>query len=118
MQLLCASPQHSKKVALKHFLLQRYSLFATERADRFLSLSGLVNRTAVDLMDNMLSLLGSDEGGFVFLLFFLCHLPSLVHVALANFLFLAAGDCQGLVEEADRVQLASRQYLECSHYFG
>lgn len=33
---------------------------------RLLSLLGLGNGSAVDLMDSMLSMLGSDEGGFLF----------------------------------------------------
>lgn len=52
---------YNKYVPLKHLLLQNYSLSATERADRIPSLSSLGNGTVVDLMDNMLSLLGSDE---------------------------------------------------------
>lgn len=44
-----------------------YSLSAVERADRILSLSNLGDRMTMDLMDNMFSLLGLDEGGFLFL---------------------------------------------------
>ncbi|XP_077439341.1 uncharacterized protein LOC144062164 [Vanacampus margaritifer] len=110
MQLLRAPPQSGKYAALKQLLLRRFSLSDSERADRLLSLPGLGDGTAVDLMDKMLSLLGSDEGGFVFPHIFLRQLPPPVRAVLANFACLASCDYRALAEEADRVLLATRRF--------
>ena len=61
-------------------------------------------------MDSMLSLLGSDVGGFLFPHIFLRQLPPPVRAALANSPCLAASDYRGLAEEADRVLLATRRF--------
>lgn len=108
MQLLRAPPRREKYAALKRFLLRRYTLSAAERADKLLSLPGLGDRSAVDLMDNMLSLLGADDGGFLFPHLFLRQLPPPVRATLANSPSLTAGDFRGLAEEADRILLSSR----------
>lgn len=67
--------------------------------DRILTLSGVWDGTAVYLMDDMLSPLGSDKGGFLFLHIFLSQLPSPVLIALAHSPCLAAGDCSCEAEE-------------------
>lgn len=59
MHLLWAPPQTRKYAALKQLLLWRYNPSAAENADKLLSLPGC-------LMDDLLSLLASDEGGFLF----------------------------------------------------
>ena len=59
-------------------------------------------------MDEMLSLLGSEDEGFLFPHIFLRQLPLQVRAALANSSCLAAGDFRGLAEEADRILLTSR----------
>lgn len=64
--LLRAPLQTEKYAGPKQLLLRRYSLSATERADKLLSLPGLGDGSAVDLMDNMLSLVGLDESAFLF----------------------------------------------------
>lgn len=110
MPLLRSPPPRGKYDALKELLLRRYSLSAPERAERILSMPGLGDGSAVDLMDNMLSLLGSDDGGFLFPHIFLRQLPPPVRAALANSPCLAAGDYRGLAEEADRVLLATRRF--------
>ena len=110
MQLLRDPPRHGKYAALRQLLLRRYSLSAAERADKMLSLPGLGDGSAVDLMDSMLSLLGSDVGGFLFPHIFLRQLPPPVRAALANSPCLAASDYRGLAEEADRVLLATRRF--------
>ncbi|KAM8887733.1 uncharacterized protein ACB058_006878 [Synchiropus picturatus] len=109
MQLLRAPPRHGKYVALKQLLLRRYSLSAAERADKLLSLPGLGDGSAVDLMDEMLSLLGSEDGGFLFPHLFLRQLPLTVRSTLANSPSLDAGDFRGLAEEADRILMTSRR---------
>lgn len=109
MQLLRDPPPRGKYAALKELLLRRYSQSAAERADKLLSLPGLGDGSAVDLMDSMLSLLGPDEGGFLFPHIFLRQLPHSVRTALANSPSLAAGDFRGLAEEADRVLLTARR---------
>ncbi|XP_053734725.1 uncharacterized protein LOC128767052 [Synchiropus splendidus] len=96
MQLLRAPPRHGKYVALKQLLLRRYSLSAAERADKLLSLPGLGDGSAVDLMDEMLSLLGSEDGGFLFPHLFLRQLPLTVRSTLANSPSLDAGDFRAL----------------------
>ena len=108
MTLLSAPPANGKYDSLKNLLLRRYSLSPAERADKLLNLPGLGDRSAVDLMDAMLSLLGSDDGGFLFPHLFLRQLPQHVRAALANSPQLSAGNYRGLAEEADRVLLASR----------
>lgn len=111
MQILSAPPPRGKYAALKQLLLRRFSLSAAERADKLLSLPGLGDGSAVDLMDEMLSLLGSDEGGFIFPQIFLRQLPPPVRAALANSPCLAANDLRGLAEEADRILLTSRRSI-------
>lgn len=111
MTLLRSPPERGKYAALKQLLVRRYCLSAAERADKLLSLSGLGDCTAVDLMDDMLALLGSDDGGFLFPHIFLRQLPREVRAALANSPLLAAGDFRGLAEEADRILLASRRVM-------
>ncbi|XP_061902030.1 uncharacterized protein LOC133649214, partial [Entelurus aequoreus] len=110
MQLLRTPPQRGKYAALKNLLLRRFTLTDAERADRLLSLPGLGDSTALDLMDSMLSLLGSEEGGFIFPHLFLRQLPPAARAVLANSASLASGDYRGLAEEADRVLLASRRF--------
>lgn len=107
----CYVPQHSTEdTPLKQLLLRRYNLSAAERADKLLSLPSLGDRSAADLMDSMLSLLSSNDGGFLFPHIFLCHLLPLVHATLANSPCLAAGYFWGLIEEADKVLLSSRPF--------
>ncbi|CAF88837.1 unnamed protein product [Tetraodon nigroviridis] len=109
MQLLRDPPPRGKYAAIKELLLRRFGLSTAERADKLLSLPGLGDGSAVDLMDSMLSLLGSDEGGFLFPHIFLRQLPHPVRAALANSPSLAAGDFRCLAEEADRVLLTARR---------
>lgn len=78
-----------------------------ERADKLLSLPGLGDGSAVALMADMLSLLGSDEGGFLLLQLFLHQLPPPVRAALVNSPCLAVGDFHGLAKEADCILLTS-----------
>lgn len=75
MKLLHTPLQEGRYAAFKQLLLRRDSLFAVERVDRLLSLSCLGDGTAVALMSTMLSLLGSDKGGFIFPHIFQRQLP-------------------------------------------
>lgn len=81
-----------------------------ERADKLLSLPNLGDGSAVDLMDDMQSLLGSDEGGFLLPQPFLHRLPPPVCTALVNSPCLAVGDFHGLAKEADCVLVTSRHF--------
>ncbi|XP_061568530.1 LOW QUALITY PROTEIN: uncharacterized protein K02A2.6-like [Cololabis saira] len=108
LQLLRASPRRDKYAALKQLLLRRFSLSASERADRLLSLPGLGDGSAVELMDQMFLLLGQDDGRFLFPHLFLRQLPPPVRAALANSSCLVTADYRGLAEEADRVLIATR----------
>ncbi|CAI5693072.1 unnamed protein product [Oreochromis niloticus] len=65
---------------------------------------------ALELMENMLSLLGPDDGGFLFAHLFLRQLPAAVRAVLANSPLLPAKDYRSLAEEADRILLASRTF--------
>ncbi|CAI5666193.1 unnamed protein product [Oreochromis niloticus] len=78
MTLLRDPPAQGKYAALKELLLRRYALSDAERAKKLLNLSGLGGGTALELMENMLSLLGPDDGGFLFAHLFLRQLPAAV----------------------------------------
>ncbi|XP_035980454.1 uncharacterized protein LOC110367438 [Fundulus heteroclitus] len=110
MSLLRNPPADGKYSALKHLLLRRYSLSDAERAEKLLSLSGLGDGSALELMESMLSLLGDDEGGFLFIHLFLRQLPAPVRIALANSSLLREKDYRSLAEEADRILLASKTF--------
>lgn len=111
MSLLRSPPQSGMYAAPKQLLLRRYCLSSAKRADKILSLSGLGDSTAVDLMDDMLSLLGTDDGDFLFPHIFQRQLPPQVRTALANSPRLTASDYRGLAEEADRILLATRRFV-------
>ncbi|CAI5669902.1 unnamed protein product [Oreochromis niloticus] len=110
MTLLRDPPAQGKYAALKELLLRRYALSDAERAEQLLNLSGLGGGTALELMENMLSLLGPDDGGFLFVHLFLRQLPAAVRAVLANSPLLPAKDYRSLAEEADRILLASRTF--------
>ncbi|XP_037831836.1 uncharacterized protein LOC112451161 [Kryptolebias marmoratus] len=110
MTLLRDPPAHGKYTALKQLLLRRYSLSDAERAEKLLSLSGLGDGSALELMESMLSLLGSDDGGFLFIHLFLRQLPAPVRAVLANSPLLLQKDYRSLAEEADRILLATRTF--------
>ncbi|CAI5673605.1 unnamed protein product [Oreochromis niloticus] len=103
-------PAQGKYAALKGLLLRRYALSDAERAEQLLNLSGLGGGTALELMENMLSLLGPDDGGFLFVHLFLRQPPAAVRAVLANSPLLPAKDYCSLAEEADRILLASRTF--------
>ncbi|XP_035764445.1 uncharacterized protein LOC118454313 [Neolamprologus brichardi] len=110
MTLLRDPPAQGKYTALKALLLRRYSLSDAERAEKLLSLAGLGDGTALELMESMLSLLGADDGGFLFTHLFLRQLPAPVRAGLANSPLLATKDYRSLAEEADRILLATRSF--------
>ncbi|KAL3970440.1 DNA polymerase gamma 1 [Sarotherodon galilaeus] len=110
-----AGPYHTvhaqgKYTALKALLLRRYSLSDAERAEKLLSLAGLGDSTALELMESMLSLLGADDRGFLFTHLFLQQLPAPVRAGLANSPLLATKDYRSLAEEVDRILLATRSF--------
>ncbi|CAI5672948.1 unnamed protein product [Oreochromis niloticus] len=108
MTLLRDPPAQGKYAALKALLLRCYSLSDAEQAEKLLSLAGLGDGTALELMESMLSLLGADDGGFLFTHLFLRQLPAPVRAGLANSPLLATKDYRSLAEEADRILLATR----------
>ncbi|CAI5678667.1 unnamed protein product [Oreochromis niloticus] len=110
MTLLREPPTQGKYAALKGLLLRRYALSDAERAEKLLSLSGLGGGTALELMENMLSLLGPDDGGFLFAHLFLRQLPAAVRAGLANSPFLATRDYRSLAEEADQIFLSTHTF--------
>lgn len=110
MPLLRNPPAQGKYAALKELLLRRYSLSPAERAEKLLSLPGLGDGSALELMESMLSLLGADDGGFLFIHLFLRQLPTQVRAVLANSPLLLDGDYRSLAEEADRVLLATKTF--------
>ncbi|KAL3973535.1 ryanodine receptor 2 [Sarotherodon galilaeus] len=109
MTLLRDPPSQGKYAALKELLLRRYALSDAERAEKLFNLSGLVGGTALELMENMLSL-PLDDGGFLFAHLFLRQLPAAVRAVLANSPLLPAKDYRSLAEEADRILLVSRTF--------
>lgn len=110
MSLLRDPPSADKYGALKKELLQRYQLSEIEHADRLLSLTGLGDSKPSELMENMLTLLGSGDASFLFTHLFLRQLPPPVRTALANSPLVRTKDYRSLAEEADRLLLASRQF--------
>lgn len=78
--------------------------------DKLLSVPGLGEVLTVDLMDNMLSWLGLDEGGFLFLHIFLNQL--LPSVRTAQTPCLPSCVFWGFAEEADWVLLISRPFFQ------
>ncbi|XP_076734505.1 LOW QUALITY PROTEIN: uncharacterized protein K02A2.6 [Maylandia zebra] len=110
MTLLRDPPAQGKYTTLKALLLRRYSLSDAERAEKLLSLAGLGDGTALELFESMLSLLGADDGGFLFTHLFLRQLPAPVRAGLANSPLLATKDYRSLAEEADRILLATRTF--------
>lgn len=60
-------------------------------------------------MENMLALLGAGDATVLLIQLFLRQLPTPVRTALASSPLARTNDCRGLVEEADRILLASRQ---------
>ena len=99
-------PEHDKYGALKAHLLKAFGLSDSERARRLLSLNGLGDCKPSELMDKMLSLLGSHKPDLLFTELFLQQLPTQVRSALANTIIT---DCRTLAEEADKFFLAGQQ---------
>lgn len=85
-----------RSATFKQLLLLRYCLTAAEKVHKLLSLADFSYRTAVNVMEAKLLLLGSGEGAFLFRDILLL----LVHGALAN------SPC--LAKEAFQVLLTSR----------
>lgn len=111
MGFLRDPPATEKYNALKTQLLRLFQLSDEERADRLLSLNGLGDSKPTELMENMLALLGSGDTTFLFVQLFLRQLPTPVRTALATSPLVRTKDFRGLAEEADRILLASRQYV-------
>ena len=111
MGLLRDPPAAGKYNALKTQLLRLFQLSDEERADRLLSLNGLGDSKPTELMENMLALLGTGDTAFLFVQLFLRQLPTPVRTALATSPLVRTKDYRGLAEEADRILLASRQYV-------
>ena len=109
MRLLESPPANDKYPALKALLLQLYELSELEKADRLLSLNGLGDCKPSELMEKMLSVLGSADPAFLFSHIFLRQLPAPVRTALATSPLVAARDYRALAAEADRIFLANRQ---------
>lgn len=84
MTLLEAPPAAGKYDALKAFLLKLFELSELEKADRSQSLNSLGDGKPSDLMEKLLSVLGSAEPAFLFTHIFLRQLPAPVSTALAS----------------------------------
>ena len=111
MGFLREPPADGKYNALKLQLLRLFQPSDAERAERLLSLNGLGDSKPTELMENMLALLGSGDATFIFVQLFLRQLPTAVRTALASSPLVRTKDYRGLAEEADRILLASRQYV-------
>ncbi|KAM9310038.1 uncharacterized protein KZ484_025989 [Pholidichthys leucotaenia] len=106
--LLDQPPAHDRYVALKAAQTRCYTLSDCERAERLLRRSKLGDGSAVDLMEKMFALMGTDDGHFLFAHLFLRNLPTEARVVLANSLLLAVRDYRALAQEADRIILTTR----------
>ncbi|KAM9332927.1 ester hydrolase C11orf54 homolog isoform 2-T2 [Pholidichthys leucotaenia] len=106
--LLDQPPTGNRYEALKAALTQRYTLSDSERAERLLTRTELGDGSAVDLMEKMLALRGTDDEHFLFAHLFLRTLPTAARAALANSPLLAMRDYRALAWEADRIINATR----------
>ncbi len=105
MALLEAPTATGKYGTLKSFLLR---LFELEKADRLLSLNGLGDSKPSELMERMLTVLGSADPSFLFTHIFLRQLLAPIHTALASSPLSSSKDYRALAEEADRIFLANQ----------
>lgn len=109
ISLLECPPASAKYVALKSALLDTYTLTEAERANRLLHLPGLGDSKPSELMDHMLSLLGTHKPCFLFRQLFMEQLPSDIGTHLASSHIL---DYRDLAREADKLLLA-RSNSQC-----
>ncbi|GFR80137.1 condensin complex subunit 3 [Elysia marginata] len=107
LSLLTAPPPSNKYGALKEFLISAFGLTDEERASTLLDLVGLGDYKPSELMNNMLSLLGSHTPCFLFKQIFMRQLPDQVRASLATS---ATSDYRALALEADKLFLAMNQH--------
>ncbi|KAM9425750.1 uncharacterized protein KZ484_012863 [Pholidichthys leucotaenia] len=106
--LLDQPPTDDKYGGLKAALIQHYTLSDGERAERLLTRTGLGDGSAIDLMEKMLRLKGTDDDHFIFTHLFLWNLPSAARATLANSPLLAKWDYRALAREANQIIVATR----------
>ena len=83
VSLLSSPPTTDKYSAIKTFLISAYDLSDSERASALFNLPGLGDSKPSELMDSMLSLLGTHTPCFLFRHLFLQQLPDYVRAPLA-----------------------------------
>ena len=107
--LLSSPPTTDKYSAIKTFLISAYDLSDSERASALFNLPGLGDSKPSELMDSMLSLLGTHTPCFLFRHLFLQQLPDYVRAPLAPS---STDNYRALAQEADKIYLAGRQNLQ------
>lgn len=93
---------------MKSFLFRLFELSELEKADRLLSLNGLGDGKPLELMERMLTVLGSADPSFLFMHIFLRQLPASVCTALASSPLSSSKDYRALTKEVDRIFFANR----------
>ena len=109
VSLLSSPPTTDKYSAIKTFLISAYDLSDSERASALFNLPGLGDSNPSELMDSMLSLLGTHTPCFLFRHLFLQQLPDYVRAPLAPS---STDNYRALAQEADKIYLAGRQNLQ------
>lgn len=98
-------PKTQKYKAIKTFLLRRYSLTESQRADKLLAITSLGDRSPTELADEMLRINGeNDPGHFLLRRLFVRALPVSVRQQLAS---ADQEDIYTLAEEAEKINLAT-----------
>lgn len=98
-------PATEKYKAIKEFLIRRYSLTESQRADRLLAITSLGDRAPTELADEMLRINGEhDPKHFLLRRLFVRALPATVRQQLAS---ADQEDLYDLAEEAEKVTRAT-----------
>lgn len=98
LSILKSPPASDKYKSIKTFLTSAFGLTDAERATALFKLNGLGDMKPSELMDSMLSLLGTHQPCFLFKHLFLQQLPEYVRTPLATSTLV---DCRQLALEAD-----------------
>lgn len=98
-------PSSNKYKAIKDFLLRRYGLKDSQRADLLLSIRSLGDRTPTQLADEMLRINGdNDPNHFLLVQLFVRALPPSVQQQIAS---VPRTDLYNLAEEAEKIIAAT-----------
>lgn len=103
--IISSPPEINKYISLKSFLISAYDLSDEERASALFTQQGLGDFKPSELMDRMLSLLGTHKPCFLFKHLYMQQLPHFVRMTLANS---KIEDFRQLALEADKIYSTGR----------